>query len=233
MPDRIELELRELGRELALPDVPDVSGRVAERLRAEPAPRRPRLAAPRRTVVIAFAVVALAIAAALAVPPVRGALLDLFHIGGVTIERVETLPPVTNAPDLRLGQQTTLAAARRGADFPVLVPDAERWGTPDAVFVSRAIPGGAVSLLYGTERSPRLLVTSFRGRTEPDLVKKTLSGVTDFRPVLVRGRQLDGPNPLRFDRGVVPPREMQIPASPPPRGQPSFTRVRAPGCYGY
>lgn len=52
-------------------------------------------------------------------------------------------------------------------------------------------------------------------------------------PVLVRGRQLDGPNPLRFNRGVVPPRAMQIPASQPPRGEPSFTRVRAPGCYGY
>jgi hypothetical protein len=65
--------------------------------------------------------------------------------------------------------------------------------------------------------------------------KKVLWAVdTAYRgPVLVRGRQLDGPNPLRFNRGVVPPRELQIPASPPPRGQPSFTRVRAPGCYGY
>jgi hypothetical protein len=52
-------------------------------------------------------------------------------------------------------------------------------------------------------------------------------------PVLIRGRQLDGPNELRFDRGLVPPREMQIRPRPAPRGQPSFTRVRGPGCYGY
>jgi hypothetical protein len=52
-------------------------------------------------------------------------------------------------------------------------------------------------------------------------------------PLLVRGRQLDGPNELRFDRGVVPEREIRVPPSAPPRSRPSHTRVRAPGCYGY
>ena len=52
-------------------------------------------------------------------------------------------------------------------------------------------------------------------------------------PLLVRGRQLDGPHELRFDRGVVPPREIRFPSSAPPRSRPSFTRVRGPGCYGY
>src|SRR5262245_11833617 len=158
MPDRLELELRELGRELALPAVPDVSGRVAERLRAEPAPHRPRFTLPRRTLAIAIAVLLVALAAALAVPPVRGALLDLFHIGGVTVARVATLPPVTSSGDLRLGRATTLEQARRDVDFPIRVPDEQAWGRPDGVFLSRSIPGGAVSLLYGTERSPRLLV---------------------------------------------------------------------------
>lgn len=52
-------------------------------------------------------------------------------------------------------------------------------------------------------------------------------------PALIRGRQLDGPNELRFDRGLVPPRELRMPSFPPPRHRPSFTRVRAPGCYAY
>jgi hypothetical protein len=52
-------------------------------------------------------------------------------------------------------------------------------------------------------------------------------------PMLVRGRQVDGPNELRFNRGVIPPREMQILPSPSLRTEPFFTRVRASGCYGY
>jgi hypothetical protein len=189
MPDRLELELRELARELEFPQAPDVSARVGERLRTEPAPRRPRFAPPRRTLVIALAVLALALATALAVPPVRGALLDLFHIGGVTVERVETLPPVTNEANLHLGRRTTLPEARRSVDFPILVPGDPKLGAPDRVFRSSAIPGGAVSLLYGTQRDPRLLVTAFRGTTGPDLVKKTFAGATEVRPVDVRGTQ--------------------------------------------
>ena len=58
-------------------------------------------------------------------------------------------------------------------------------------------------------------------------------------PVLIRGRQLDGPNLLRFDDGRVPPAETRIRPGPgygPSNGardHPSYTRVRAPGCYGY
>jgi hypothetical protein len=56
--------------------------------------------------------------------------------------------------------------------------------------------------------------------------------------VLIRGRQLDGPNDLRFDRGLVPPREMRLRSvgGSAPGGwqnRPSYTRVRAPGCYAW
>jgi hypothetical protein len=54
--------------------------------------------------------------------------------------------------------------------------------------------------------------------------------------VLVRGHQLDGLNELRFERGDVPPDELHVLHNPAPdgwTGQPSYTRVRAPGCYGY
>jgi hypothetical protein len=53
-------------------------------------------------------------------------------------------------------------------------------------------------------------------------------------PVLIRGRQLDGPNLLRFDDGMLPPREIRLrPGGTPITNRPSYTRVRAPGCYGY
>ena len=57
-------------------------------------------------------------------------------------------------------------------------------------------------------------------------------------PVLIRGRQLDGPNELRFERGLSPAREMKLSSvgGSSPGGwqnRPSYTRVRAPGCYGW
>jgi hypothetical protein len=51
--------------------------------------------------------------------------------------------------------------------------------------------------------------------------------------ILIRGRQLDGPNELRFNDGLVPPREMRVIGRGPGYGTPSYTRVRADGCYGY
>jgi hypothetical protein len=57
-------------------------------------------------------------------------------------------------------------------------------------------------------------------------------------PVLIRGRQLDGPNELRFDGGLNPAREMRLPrvGGSSPGGwqnRPSYTRVRASGCYAW
>ena len=61
-------------------------------------------------------------------------------------------------------------------------------------------------------------------------------------PVLIRGRQLDGPYRVRFERGNVPPLELRIASSESvtwtgqptgARGRPSYTRLRALGCYGY
>ena len=188
MVEPLERELRALGRELAFPPAPDVSARVAERLQAVPAPARPRLL-PRRPLAIALAVLLVGVVAALAVPPVRGALADLLGIGGVSVQQVDRLPAVAPSTDLALGRRVTLDEARRSVDFPVRVPSDPALGPPHAVYLTRSIPGGAVSLLYGTERGVRLLVTQFRGSVEPDLVKKiTAGGETSMEPLIVRGR---------------------------------------------
>jgi hypothetical protein len=56
-------------------------------------------------------------------------------------------------------------------------------------------------------------------------------------PILIRGRQLDGRNWLGFESGARPLADLQIPPVPSSfrgwRNMPSYTRVRAPGCYGY
>jgi hypothetical protein len=177
----LERALRELAADLALPPEPVLAPAVVRRLRERP-PRR----SWRRPLVLAFAVLAVALGAVLAVEPARTALLDFFRIGGVTVERVDRLPPVMPRATLGLGSRVTLAEARRAVDFPVRVP--ERAGAPDDVFVSRGIPGGAVSLLYGDEENLRLLVTQFRGDVEPDLVKKAAAETT-FTTVVVRGEE--------------------------------------------
>lgn len=60
-------------------------------------------------------------------------------------------------------------------------------------------------------------------------------------PVLVRGRQLDGPNEIRFENGrpaftresaLHPSRDLRL-HGPEPYGNPSTTRLRAPGCYAF
>jgi hypothetical protein len=61
-------------------------------------------------------------------------------------------------------------------------------------------------------------------------------------PVLIRGRQLDGPYRVRFQRGDVPALELRLAPTQSvswsgkprnARGNPPFTRLRAAGCYGY
>ena len=58
-------------------------------------------------------------------------------------------------------------------------------------------------------------------------------------PVLIRGRQVDGTERVRFDRGRPPAAEIRIPPGPGyapwkgARDRPSYTRVRKAGCYAY
>jgi hypothetical protein len=55
--------------------------------------------------------------------------------------------------------------------------------------------------------------------------------------VLIRGGRLDNPDRLRFERGNVPPLELRIfkvvNGRMGGRERPSYTRLRAPGCYAY
>jgi hypothetical protein len=113
--NELERQLRALP--VAFPDEPDVARAVVERLEG----RRPF---PwRRATALALAVLAIAIAAAFAVPQARTTILGWFHLGGATIERVETLPPAVERAHARgQGRPMALQAAERAVGFRMLLP---------------------------------------------------------------------------------------------------------------
>jgi hypothetical protein len=180
----VELELRELGAALDLGPERDLSAAVVARVRA----RRRR----RRVLVVAFAVVAVLVAAALAVPDARSRLFDWFGIGAVRVELVDRLPPVEPRTELVLGREVTAAEAARELGRPVPTVDQDDLGAPDAIWAGPGASGRRVSLVWGSERRPRLLVQVFAGRVAPEVGKKVAASGTDVRFASVNGRPAVG-----------------------------------------
>jgi hypothetical protein len=184
MPE-LELALRDLGGSLDWPAAPDLEQAVLRRTREAPA-RRPFL--PRRALVIALAVVAVAVGAVFAVPQTRAAILEFFHLRGVTIEPVQELPTVSVQTGLGtfLGDRVTLAEARERASFEVVVPEA--LGDPDEVYFQEGPPsGGMVSFIYGTSDDPHALLTQFAARVD-DVILKKVAPETKIEAVTVDGQ---------------------------------------------
>lgn len=179
----LERALRELSSELEFPLTPELAAPVGRRLRS----RRPPAWRWRRPLVVVLAVLLAALAAVLAVPPARTALLELLGLEGATIRRVDRLPAVRADAPLRLGDRVSLVEARRRARVPVRVPRRNGYGEPDAVYLDATVPGGAVSLLYGSERDVRILLTTLRGTTERPFVDKAAGSGTSIEPVVVDG----------------------------------------------
>jgi hypothetical protein len=186
----LERALVRLGGELAYPETPEVFAAVESRL-AGAAPRR--RTPSRRALVVALAALALAVAAAMAVPPARTAILEFFGLRGATVTRVDTLPTVeteTQPPgppvgELELGSPVPLEGGSVRVDWPyLLVPEA--LGPPDAAYHSNVLRDGKVSLVYepgaGVPRSRYtgvgILVTEFRGEVAPGYVAKLVEAGT-------------------------------------------------------
>ena len=176
----LELELVAIGRQLDVPEPPDVAPHVLAHIGT------PRRAPGRRRVVLALAVVVLAaLLAALAIPDARSALLRFLQIGGDRIELVDELPAVAPSPpelDLTLGDRVTLGEARQRAAFDLLELEEE----PDAVFLGDR---GSVWFLYGRPHAVRLLVAQTPQLTvdESFILKKLTGSGTSVEPMTVRG----------------------------------------------
>jgi hypothetical protein len=126
----LEHELRRLP--IDFPPEPDLVPRVRERL--ERPSRRPWL-------ILALAAVA-AVGALLAIPQTRAAIFDLFHIGGVEVERVATQPQAPNrAADL--GEPVSFDAAQDRVDFPLVAPDGDF-----TTYYDGSVAGGMVNLAW-------------------------------------------------------------------------------------
>ena len=181
MPD-LERELRDLGSALAFPPTPDLAPTVGRRLAATPAPRA---FAWRRAAVVAFAVLAVAVGAVMAVPQARTAILEWLGLRGVTIERVPTPPAAPARPlDADLGEGVTLAEARARVPFPVVVPRSPVPGDADDVYVARRAGSPAVTLVWRDERGEAvLLLTQFRASLDEDYIRKVVGPDTRIERV--------------------------------------------------
>lgn len=169
--NELERALVALGRELAVPDEPDLAPRVLSGLGR---PRPPTSRRLRLGLALAVVLVA-ALLAALAIPDARSGLLRFFHIGAARIEVVDELPTVAPEPpeldlETALGERVSLARARRLAGFDLL----ELEERPDRVYLG---PRGTVWFLYGRPDAVRLLVAQTpRLRVDEPFILKKLAG---------------------------------------------------------
>jgi hypothetical protein len=212
----LERSLRLLGESLAFPEAPDVSEAVQGRLvdiRAQR--RRPS----RRSLVLAFAVLAVVVGAVMAVPPARTAVLEFFGLRGATVQRVESLPTVTqpDAPDpateLLLGEPLPLGDGRPWVKSPnVLVPAA--LGKPDAAYAAQEEYGLRLTLVYGPgDGVPRsqytgvgILVTEFDGTIDTQYLDKMVDAGSSVEQLTVGGNRAlwleGGPHFVVFRTGT-------------------------------
>ena len=192
--NELETRLRELRDELALPWEPDLVDTVATRL------HRPLRREWRRPLLVALALAVIALAIAYAVPPARIAILRFFHLGAVSVERVETLPPAPRLPlTAGLGEPVDRVAAERKIGFRMLLPPLagsppKRVYAPDddllATVLSVPVDGG---------RKPVLLI-EIRGN-DLGIAKKVVQKETLVAPVAVNGRSgmwIRGPHVVAF-----------------------------------
>jgi hypothetical protein len=185
----LELALVHLGRQLDVPPTPELPSRVRAQLAEGPA-RRLWASRSRDLAIALAAALIVAVGALLAVPGTRAAILEFFHLRGVTIQHVDELPTVPLQRDfnkLFLGEKVSLDEAKRRADFDVVVLEA--LGDPDAIYFQEDTPpGGMVSFVYGTPEHPRALFTEFRATVREVIFKKVAAG-TDIAPVRIDGRE--------------------------------------------
>jgi len=194
VPD-LERTLDALAAAIAWPQTPDLRAPVRRAILTQPRWYE------RRWALAAVAVIAIA-AVLLAYTPTRTAIADFVNLH-TRITHTSTLPTPSPRPAgpigarLGLGSPTTLAGARAGVAWAVLVPSS--LSRPDEVYLltaGDAPSGGEVTLVYGAgtglpvagQTGASVLITEARGRVDQDFFGKIIAAGTTVTPVTVAGR---------------------------------------------
>ena len=189
----LERELQLLAAEIAWPPTPELASRVASVLASQRGVAPPRgiawrrhvalrHAPGRRPLVLAVALLLVALGAAFAVPESRGAILRFLHLGGVTIERVDQLPPAQERPlGADIGRIVSRRVAQRALGQPPLLPPL------DPLPPLHLEGEDFVSLVFLDHGEPVQL--SELGHTDEGIFKKLVVGATSTRFVDVDGAQ--------------------------------------------
>lgn len=216
-PMDLELALAAVALDLDWPPTPDLRGAVRRGIAARPPWYSSRWA-------LAAVAVIVIIAALLSYTPTRTAIADWVNLH-ISINRTTSVPTPSALPPgplgkrLGLGNQTSLAAARSGVTWQVLLPGG--LGQPDEVYLQKgpdAPSQGEVTLVYGArlsipvsgETGVSVLVTEARGTVNENFFGKTVGPGTTIEAVTVNGHQgwwISGqPHVFFFDDGSGNPR---------------------------
>jgi hypothetical protein len=169
--ERLERELTGLAAAIDWPATPDTVPSLTSGVAT------PRHARWRRHLALAVAALAVALAAAFAVPQSRGAILRLLRLGGVTVELVDRLPPAQERPlSSGLGPAVTLAVARRELGGTLLSP-------PLSPRPALHLTGQVVSMLFLARGAPVLLSELYA--PSGYFLKKVVAGGTEVESVKV------------------------------------------------
>jgi hypothetical protein len=200
----LERELRELAPAIEWPATPNLAPAVRRRIEAGPARR---LARPgRRALVVAFAVLLVAVAAVMAVPSARTAVLEWLGLRGVTVERVETLPTVSQPTDeLAVGELVTADEAADLAGFPLPEAGGSSLGEPDEIRYSPEVGDGQVAYIWrGEDGRIATLFTVFEAEINDEYIEKMVDASGDFSRTEVDGHPGLWVEGLHFFMYVLP-----------------------------
>ena len=198
--DAVESELRAAGRDIGVPPARDLTAAVRQRLEGRGVRRRhaPGLALRRRpTRRVVLVVVAAFLAALIATPQGRAAIIHVFRFAGVELrqERGPVRSPAST-PSLPGERPMSLEEARHQVSFPILVPAA--LGRPADVVVSDG--GRVLSLIYRQRPYGLVQIDEFAGQVDQIYFEKLVyfADVTQVEVNGAPGLWIKGPHVLMY-----------------------------------
>ena len=210
-PDQeLEAALAALGEHVQYPETPDLASAVRQRIEAGTPTRRRLVGFPRRWLAAAAVLALLVAGATLAHPASRTAVADLFDIPGITLIADDSIELPAVGEPLDLGEPVSLDEAQAGVSFQILVPDVDRLGEPDEIYLDEQPHGGGVTFVYHAdeelettaETGVGILLTQFLGDINRGLYGKGAPEGVDVESFSLAGQPaywLSGaPHPFGF-----------------------------------